>query len=40
MTIFENYKQQYLNAKEAFDYILDSKNEKYLIEYLGKNETK
>ena len=40
MTIFENYKQKYLNAKEAFDYILDSKNEKYLIEYLGKNETK
>ena len=40
MTIFENYKQKYLNYKEAFDYILDSKNEKYLIEYLGKNETK
>ena len=39
MTIFENYKQKYLNYKEAFDYILNPKNEEYLIEYLGKNET-
>ena len=40
MTIFENYKQKYLNYKEAFDYILDSKNHQYLIEYLGESETK
>lgn len=40
MTIFENYKQQYLNYKEAFDYILDPKHEEYLIEYLGESETK
>ena len=37
--VFENYKQKYLNYKEAFDYILNPKNEEYLIEYLGKNET-
>lgn len=40
MTNFENYKQQYLNSKEAFDNILNPNNEQYLIEYLGKNETK
>ena len=40
MTNFENYKQKYLNYKEAFDYILDSKNHQYLIEYLGESETK
>ena len=40
MTNFENYKQQYLNYKEAFDYILDPKNHQYLIEYLGESETK
>lgn len=40
MKFYEKYKQQYLNYKEAFDYIFDPKNEKYLIEYLGENETK
>ena len=40
MINFENYKQQYLNYKEAFDYILDPKNHQYLIEYLGESETK